>query len=333
MHEKIKQHVEFYAKPNNLLALKSLAISVLIETIAVCLIYFNPNMILYSLGWLIHSFNSVRIFIQMHDMAHYSFFESIKLNNLFGRILGLITFFPFDAWKNNHNYHHMNFGNLEKTDRAQTIFFTKSEYENMSLVKKIIIRTFREPFMMFVFMIPFYWFFLNAFLMVKKGLFTKNMLSIFLSYVYVICSAYYFNFNLTYHIFSYWNAAIIAGILFHLQHSINIPYRKHSYEFNKDNAALEGSTYLDICFPLNIFTNGIEFHHIHHLNTKVPSYLLAKCHNSIDYAEWDNAGINNVGLGLAYESLFNVMLDEENNKLIGFDYNFFNVNKPNSKKE
>jgi hypothetical protein len=28
MHEKIKQHVEFYAKPNNLLALKSLAISV-----------------------------------------------------------------------------------------------------------------------------------------------------------------------------------------------------------------------------------------------------------------------------------------------------------------
>ena len=80
-------------------------------------------------------------------------------------------------------------------------------------------------------------------------------------------------------------------------------------------ASLEGSTYLQIPFPLNIFTNGIEYHHIHHLNTMVPCYNLSDCHNSID---WDKSNINIVNFNLAFKSLFNVMLDEENKLLVSF---------------
>jgi len=34
--------------------------------------------------------------------------------------------------------------------------------------------------------------------------------------------------------------------------------------------------------PLKIFTNGIEYHHIHHLNTNVASYAIEACHYDLE---------------------------------------------------
>lgn len=67
---------------------------------------------------------------------------------------------------------------------------------------------------------------------------------------------------------------IIGTILFHLQHSVNLPYRQRKDKWNFAKAALEGSTFLEIPKILKTFTNGIEYHHIHHLNTNVPSYAI-----------------------------------------------------------
>lgn len=69
-------------------------------------------------------------------------------------------------------------------------------------------------------------------------------------------------------------AEIIGTILFHLQHSVNVAYRQRKTAWNFVTAALEGSTFLDIPYILRPFTNGIEYHHIHHLNTNVASYAI-----------------------------------------------------------
>jgi hypothetical protein len=79
---------------------------------------------------------------------------------------------------------------------------------------------------------------------------------------------------------------------------------------------------------LRPFTNGIEYHHIHHLNTNVASYNIEECHESFENGEkasrkWDDFQINRVDLALAYKSMFNVMLDEDNNQLIPFSYKFW----------
>jgi omega-6 fatty acid desaturase (delta-12 desaturase) len=101
---------------------------------------------------------------------------------------------------------------------------------------------------------------------------------------------------------------------------VNVPYRKRANDWNKEYSAIEGSTYLDIPFPLSIFTHGIEFHHIHHLNSNVPSYQLSNCHNSIPYSMWEHYNVNNVSCMTAIVSMFNVMYDEDKNRLIQFSY-------------
>jgi omega-6 fatty acid desaturase (delta-12 desaturase) len=80
------------------------------------------------LGWGLLCLNNVRFFIQFHDMAHFSYFSSLKLNIIVGKIIGIYTHFPFNAWRDGHNHHHKHFGNLDKFDASQTILFTKEQY-------------------------------------------------------------------------------------------------------------------------------------------------------------------------------------------------------------
>src|SRR5690606_39498918 len=65
------------------LAYKSLSISYFL-TLAICIV---------AAGFL------VRIFIIFHDCCHGSFFKKRKSNMILGTIAGILTFCPFEQWK------------------------------------------------------------------------------------------------------------------------------------------------------------------------------------------------------------------------------------------
>lgn len=120
-------------------------------------------------------------------------------------------------------------------------------------------------------------------------------------------------------------AEVIGTVLFHLQHSVNQPYRERKAKWDFTRAALEGSTLLEVPFWLKPFTNGIEYHHIHHLNTNVASYAIQECHEAYDHKKreeggWESLGLVTVDLGLAMRSLGNVMLNEETGVIEPFSY-------------
>ncbi len=54
----------------------------------------------------------VRLFMIQHDCGHGSFFRSKWLNDWIGRVLGVLTFTPYDFWRHTHAVHHASSGNL-----------------------------------------------------------------------------------------------------------------------------------------------------------------------------------------------------------------------------
>ena len=120
------------------------------------------------LGWFVNTLVIVRMFVQFHDMAHFSFFKSIALNKIVGSLFGVYVHFPFQAWRDGHNHHHKHFGNLDRKDLSQTILFTKKQYEAMPKVQRGIIRFFREPVVFFLFTAPFVWFFGTILIVAKR---------------------------------------------------------------------------------------------------------------------------------------------------------------------
>jgi omega-6 fatty acid desaturase (delta-12 desaturase) len=71
-----------------------------------------------------------------------------------------------------------------------------------------------------------------------------------------------------------------AGIwLFYVQHQFDDTYWQRSSAWNNRDAALRGSSYLRLPKVLQFFTGSIGLHHVHHLNTKIPSYNLQRAHD------------------------------------------------------
>jgi len=69
-------------------------------------------------------------------------------------------------------------------------------------------------------------------------------------------------------------------LLFHAQHTFQGSYKRRDLAFDEYQAAMLGSSFLQIPHIFKFFTLGIEYHHIHHLNTRVPCYRLQSCHES-----------------------------------------------------
>jgi len=75
--------------------------------------------------------------------------------------------------------------------------------------------------------------------------------------------------------------AIFGVWLFSLQHAFDGALWARQNDWDFATAALKGSSYLKLPRPLQWFSGNIGFHHIHHLNPRVPNYRLQACHESV----------------------------------------------------
>lgn len=65
-----------------------------------------------------------------------------------------------------------------------------------------------------------------------------------------------------------------AMFLYHIEHTFEGVYRVPKTEFNRTAAGLLGSSYLPMPWWWQWATVGVEYHHIHHANARVPCYRM-----------------------------------------------------------
>lgn len=63
-------------------------------------------------------------------------------------------------------------------------------------------------------------------------------------------------------------------------------------------------------------TGAIEYHHIHHLNAKVPLYRLRECHENAPAGMWE--GVKIITLREGWDSLSLTLYDEQLGRLVSF---------------
>jgi omega-6 fatty acid desaturase (delta-12 desaturase) len=80
--------------------------------------------------------------------------------------------------------------------------------------------------------------------------------------------------------------ALLAGAagvwLFYVQHQFEDAYWQRGDEWSYADAALRGSSFLNLPAPLAWATGNIGYHHIHHLSSRVPFYNLPRTHRDND---------------------------------------------------
>ena len=228
----------------------------------------------------------VRCFVLLHDCSHNSLFNSKKNNIFVGRILSLITLTPFTCWRRFHNYHHAHSGNLDKRGFGDLKTLTVTEYLDLSGYEKFLYRVYRNPIILFV-IGPSYLFFIRqrfAFYVPKNW--TNERLSVYLLNLSLLFVLVFLYFNglllsfLTIYMPSMAIASTIGVWLFYVQHQYPTSYWSTDSEWSFLHSVMDGASFYDLPPLLHWLTLNIGYHHVHHLDCKIPNYHLKSCYQN-----------------------------------------------------
>lgn len=262
----------------------------------------------------------VRIFIIFHDCGHGSFFRSKKVNNFWGFVTGVLTFTPYQSWRHEHAVHHSHAGDLDHRGGGEVWTMTVSEYLSSSLWTKIKYRCARNPICLFL-IGPSILFFIVHRLPLKKSSLggRRNVLLTNLGILFLIACVSSVVGLKTYLLIQLpiMMMAASAGVwLFYVQHQFEGVYWQRHEKWDYVMEALKGSSFFKLPKILQWFTGNIGFHHIHHLSPRIPNYFLEKCYQENPMFQQ----IQPITLLTSLQSLKFRLWDEQNNRLVGFDY-------------
>jgi omega-6 fatty acid desaturase (delta-12 desaturase) len=109
-------------------------------------------------------------------------------------------------------------------------------------------------------------------------------------------------------------ASILGVWLFSLQHRFEPSRWLGHGDWSFVEAALEGSSYFQLPRALHWLTGNIGFHHVHHLNPRVPNYRLSACHDAVQALRPVRGLSLRGGLGAPRLTLW----DEQRRRLVRF---------------
>ncbi len=263
---------------------------------------------------------TVRTFIIFHDCGHQSFFKSRKANDILGYITGVLTFTPYRFWHWEHGIHHSTAGDLDGRAEGDIWTMTVEEYEASSKGIKLAYRLVRSPLILFT-IAPMFLFLVWQRFPSRKAK-RKDQLSVLwtnLGIAVMVAIGCYFLGWQKYVILqlSICLISTTAGVwMFYVQHQFEDVYWARKDHWNFAAAALEGSSFYKLPKILQWFSGNIGFHHIHHLSSRIPNYRLEECHNAEPLFQQVPCLTLRTSLDCARYRL----LDEENNRLVGFNY-------------
>ena len=226
------------------------------------------------------AFFSVRLFILQHDCGHGSFFRSQTANEVVGCVLGTLTMTPYHCWRRQHATHHATTGNLDRRGIGDINTNTVSEYFAMSWWERLKYRMYRHPLVLFGIGPIFHFAIVQRFTFGLPASWRRERLSVHLTNLAIISVMAALVWSLDWRTIAliYLPAMALAASIgvwmFYVQHQFNPTYWRHGQEWNYHTAAVDGSSYYELPWLLRWLTANIGFHHIHHLDSRIPNYRL-----------------------------------------------------------
>jgi omega-6 fatty acid desaturase (delta-12 desaturase) len=109
-------------------------------------------------------------------------------------------------------------------------------------------------------------------------------------------------------------ASIVGVWLFTVQHRFETAYWTNTEQWNFVAVALTGSSWLRLPRTLHWLTGNIGFHHIHHLNPRVPNYQLQAANSAVQQLRT----VRGLDLADALRAPWLTLWDEVSGRLVCF---------------
>lgn len=219
----------------------------------------------------------VRAFITYHDYMHGAILRHSRLAWAIFQLFAVFALTPSRSWKKSHNYHHGHVGQIAGSRIGSFPLMTTRMWQQASAAERGRYRLERHPLtVLFAYITIFGLNICLLPLLVDPAKHWDSALSL-LTHVGVIAVLWIFGgFDTAFFVvlLPMTIASALGGYLFFAQHAFKrmVVLSPESWTFYR--AALESSSYMRLNQVMQWFTGNIGYHHIHHLNVKIPFYRL-----------------------------------------------------------
>lgn len=220
----------------------------------------------------------VRLFVLNHDYQHGTIFRGSPLAGAIMYACGLLALSPPGIWNRSHDHHHKNNSKVHGANIGSYPLMTREGYADASFWVRFRYAASRHPLTIALgYVTVFLYGMCLRPLLADPRRHYDSGLAIFVHLCLV-----------TWLVIVAWEVLLLAVIipmvtagamgayLFYAQHNFpGVKFRERE-DWNHVFAALNSSSYIRMNPLMHWFTGNIGYHHVHHLNAKIPFYRLPK---------------------------------------------------------
>ncbi len=238
---------------------------------------FSGMFLVRAAASLITALTIVRMFILYHDYQHGAIFKSSRTAGSILNLYGWLLLTPPSVWRHSHNHHHQHNSKLFGSSIGTFPIMTTEDYRDATWSERLEYRVSRNPLV-----IVFGYFAVFMYGMCIQPLIedARHHLDALLSlavHLGFVAALVWFT-GWTTAMFVFIAPALIAtalgAYLFYIQHNFPEAKIRDEEEWTYTGAALHSSSFMTMGPVMHWMTGNIGYHHVHHLNAKIPFYRL-----------------------------------------------------------
>lgn len=262
----------------------------LISTLTLAAIFFSAGFV-KDIPLLFRIFSSiicgllyVRLFVIYHDYEHRAILMNSRIAHRIMVLLGIYLLAPETIWKRSHEHHHNNNSKLTLSGIGSYPTVSKARFLKLTKKEQRLYLVNRHPLtVMFGYLTLFiYWLNVKSYIESPK----KHLDSLIALVFHLVVAVLVFWFFgpvvlLLGWCFPFFLAFAMGAYLFYSQHNFPEAQFHENKEWAYDQAAIKSTSRMVMNPVMHWFTGNIGYHHIHHLNSRIPFYRLKEAMRSM----------------------------------------------------
>ena len=219
----------------------------------------------------------LRMFVIYHDQQHYAILPRSRVAEVLMQIYGILTLSPSSIWRSSHNHHHNHNSKLRGAHIGSFPIMTREQFEKTPGGRRFKYLFMRHPLtilcgylFIFLFGMCLYPFFnspskhYDSLLAFVLHVALATLVTVFLGAQALLLTV----------LVPFFIAMAIGSYLFYAQHNFpNVTFSDNA-GWTYEKAALTSSSFMKMNGLMAWLTANIGYHHVHHLNSRIPFYRL-----------------------------------------------------------
>jgi len=261
----------------------------------------------------------VRMFTIYHDHQHGTILAGSPLAKVLLKTYGLLLLTPPSIWQRTHQYHHSHNGRLQAAGVGSFRVMTTRAFARASRRRRLTYALSRHPLTILAgYATVFLYGMCLKPLLVRPRQHTDAVLALLVHSALVAGLAATAPALLWWTLLlPLWVATALGSYLFYAQHNFPGARFQRPGAWNYTAAALAGSSYIPMNPLLRWFTGNIGYHHVHHLNPRIPFYRLPEAMAAVE--ELQSPGVTTLSPWGIYRCLRLKLWDPDRQCLVAFE--------------